>query len=44
MYKMGEILKTWQKCELSQVVYPFEDRVKELEFDWAQSDMTYKFF
>lgn len=45
MHKMGEILKTLQKSELAQVIYPGEDGVKELEFDSAQSDMRgFSFF
>lgn len=42
--KMGENLKTLQKTELAQVIYPGEDGIKELEFDSAQSDMRYFFF
>lgn len=36
MHKMCEILKTLQKSELAQVIYPVEDGAKELEFDSAQ--------
>lgn len=41
IHKMGEILKTLQKSELAQMIYPGEDGVKELGFDSAQPDITY---